>query len=83
METNQEIINELRIALIKLAVLTAMEAVLDFGSLSKEQIGYLEDVYSECNNVVNNSASLTDGTPDGVFKGLKDLLASIDKLPKE
>ena len=82
MKNIEEITNEQRIALIKLAVLGSFEILTENTEFSDEQFKFLEDIAENADNCLEG-VELNGETADKVIHIISDLLAFIDKLPKE
>jgi hypothetical protein len=74
--------NEQRIALIKLAVISAVGQASTSIEFSTEQDELLCSILDEQSQILKG-AKLTNGDAEGIVNAVKDLLAFIDKLPKE
>ena len=74
--------NEQRIALIKLAVIGAMGQVSTSIEFSTKQDELLCSILDEQSQILKG-AKLINGDAEGIVNAVKDLLAFIDKLPKE
>ena len=82
MKNIEEITNEQRIALIKLAVIGAVVQVATSIEFSTEQDELICSILDEQSQILKG-AELTNGNAEGIINAVKDLLAFIDKLPKE